>query len=103
MNVIDYGSREFARSAAATLVEVFAHVALFAPRSFIDGPGGGNYVLVASGSPIDVAAIEREIRSRGGIEHGVSGGSLADFIDRARLLTDDFAPVDQMIGGRLWN
>jgi spermidine synthase len=99
MNVIDYGSREFVRSSAATLEEVFNHVALFAPRSFIDDPSGGNYVLAASGSPIDVAEIERKIRSRDGVEQGVSGSLLADFIDGAKLLTDDFAPVDQMVGG----
>jgi spermidine synthase len=98
MNVIDYGSREFARSAAATLEEVFSHVALFAPDSYIDGSGGGNYVLVGSESPIDVAAIEGAIRSRDGTERGSAGSRLATFIDGAELLVDDFAPVDQMVG-----
>ena len=98
MNVIDYGSRVFARSAAATLEEVFGHVALFAPDSYIDGSGGGNYVLVGSESPIDVAAIGQAIRSRDGIERGLAGNQLATFIDGAELLVDDFAPVDQMVG-----
>ena len=97
MNVIDYGSRQFVRSAAATLEEVFGYVALFAPDSYIDGPDGGNYVLVGSESPIDVAAIGRAIRSRDGIERGFAGNQLADFIDGAELLVDDFAPVDQMM------
>jgi len=98
MNVIDYGSREFVRSAAATLGGVFGHVALFAPSSYIDGSGGGNYVLVGSESPIDVAAIGRTIRSRDGIERGIAGNQLSNFIDGAELLVDDFAPVDQMMG-----
>ncbi len=98
MNVIDYGSRRFARSAAATLQEVFDHVALFAPPSYIDGSGGGNYVLVASETPIDAAAIGRAVHSRGGSEQGISGKALANFIDGADPLTDDFAPVDQIVG-----
>jgi spermidine synthase len=98
MNVIDYGSRDFVRSAAATLDEVFDRVALFAPDSYIDGSGGGNYVLVGSESPIDVAAIERTIQSRDGTERGFAGDRLAGFIDAAEPLVDDFAPVDQMIG-----
>ncbi len=98
MNVIDYGSREFVRSAAATLEEVFAHVALFAPDSYISGSEGGNYVLVGSDSPIDMAAIGRTIQSRDGIERGYTGSRLTDFIDGAEPLVDDFAPVDQMLG-----
>ncbi len=98
MNVIDYGSRRFARAAAATLEEVFDHVALFAPRTYIDGPNGGNYILVASESPIDLVAVERVIQSRGGVEQGIGGKALDDFIDGAKPLTDDFAPVDQIVG-----
>lgn len=98
MNVIDYGAKEFARAAAATLEVVFDHVALFAPEPYIVGSSGGNFVLVASDSPIDVAAIERTIASRGGSEVGISDGELEAFIDDARPLTDDFAPVDQMVG-----
>lgn len=97
MNVIDYESREFVRSAAATLGEVFAHVALFAPDSYIFGSEGGNYVLVGSDSPIDLAAIERTIRARDGTELGLTGNRLADFIAGAQPLVDDFAPVDQML------
>ena len=98
MNVIDYGRREFVRSASATLLQEFSHVALFAPPSYVDGTGGGNFVLVASEAPIDVAEIESVIRSRGGSEQGITGDSLQDFIAGADVLTDDFAPVDQMVG-----
>lgn len=98
MNVIDYGEREFARSAAATLRKVFGHIALFAPPTYITGSDGGNYILVASPMNIDVPGIERAIRSRGSSEVGVIGTELDDFIDGAHLLTDDFAPVDQIVG-----
>lgn len=98
MNVIDYGRREFARSAAATLLEVFDSVALFAPPSYVNGSEGGNYVLAASSSPIDICDVELALRSRGSEEVGVDGGDLLEFIEGARPLTDDFAPVDQMLG-----
>lgn len=98
MNVIDYGDREFVRAEAVTLRESFAEVALFAPPAYLTGDGGGNYVLVASQSPIDVAAIETRVRERGGSEIGIEGDRLTRFIAGAGVLTDDYAPVDQMLG-----
>lgn len=98
MNVIDYGEREFVRSAAATLQHVFDHVALFAPPDYITGSDGGNYILVAGSMSIDMAEVERLMRSRGSPEVGITGTALRTFIDSAGLLTDDFAPVDQIVG-----
>ena len=98
MNVIDYGRLDFARSAAATLTEVFDHVALFAPPSYLSGRAGGNFVLVASVSPLDVPGVESAVRARGSSESGIEGAELARFIGNAILLTDDYAPVDQIVG-----
>ncbi|MGD2044390.1 MAG: fused MFS/spermidine synthase [Acidimicrobiia bacterium] len=98
MNVIDYADLDFIRSEAATLREVFSDVALFAPTSYLAGDAGGNFILVAANSPIDVGAIEAAIRQRGGVEDGISGEALTGFIDGARTLVDDYAPVDQMLG-----
>lgn len=98
MNVIDYDDLDFVRSEAATLLEVFPEVALFAPPRYLTGEAGGNYILVASQIGIDVAGIEAAIRSRGGEEVGVEDDALLDFIGNATPLTDDFAPVDQMLG-----
>lgn len=98
LNVIDYGNRDFVRAEATTLKEVFTDVALFAPESYISGADGGNYILVASHEPIDVAAIETRLRRRGGIERGIEGGELDRFMGDSFVLTDDFAPVDQMLG-----
>lgn len=98
MNVIDYDDLDFVRSEAATLGEVFSHVALFAPPDYLTGMAGGNYILVASQGPIDVETIESSVRLRGGAEVGVTGEQLTSFIDGAGVLTDDFAPVDQMLG-----
>ncbi len=98
MNVIDYGQREFARSAAATLQEVFEHVAVFAPATYITGSRGGNFILVASPDSVDVNEIETTIRTRGSPEIGVAGAALDEFINGADALRDDFAPVDQIVG-----
>ena len=100
VNVIDYDEATFARSAIATLDEVFEHVAVMAPPGYFDGSQGGNYVLVASNRPLDVPAIEWEIASRAGSEVVVTGDDLTRFIRGARSLVDDFAPVDQMIDWR---
>ncbi|HZD23800.1 MAG TPA: fused MFS/spermidine synthase [Acidimicrobiia bacterium] len=98
LNVIDFNDRDFVRSATMTLREVFGHVALFAPNSYINGSGGGNYVLVASENPIDIPAIEARVRQRGGSEVGIDDEQLTSFAGDAFILTDDFAPVDQMLG-----
>ena len=99
VNVIDRPEARFARAEAATLREVFDHVAVFAPESYFTGDRGGNYVLVGSDDPIDIDEVRSALSSRGGVEVGLTDDDLARFIDDARPLTDDFAPVDQMLTG----
>lgn len=97
MNVIDSPRQAFLKAQAATLSEVFDHVALFAPPNYLAGEAGGNFVLAASQSEVDVAAIEAAIRSRGGREVGLTGTDLDELIGGASVLTDDYAPVDQLL------
>ena len=99
INVIDRPEARFARAEAATLEEVFQHVAIFAPPGYFTGDLGGNYVLVGSHNPIDLERVAAAIRSRGGVEIGLSGPELERFVDGADPLTDDYAPVDQMLTG----
>lgn len=98
MNVIDYGQREFVRAEARTLLETFSSVALLAPETYLSGEAGGNYILAASRSPIDLTAIVESVAARGGVETGITGDDLSRFIDDAVLLDDDYAPVDQLLG-----
>jgi spermidine synthase len=98
MNVIDYGDLDFVRAAGATVAEVFSHVALLAPPPYLSGSGGGNFILVAADQEIDTAAIVSAIRARGGIENAIESEALRRFIGEAPILTDDYAPVDQMLG-----
>lgn len=97
-NLIDHGSLAFARAELATLRDVFAHVAVAAPPEDLARTGdGGNIVAYASDAPIDVAAIGARLAER---ETGweVIGGEEADaWIGDAEVLSDEFAPVDQLL------
>jgi spermidine synthase len=98
VNVIDYPPLGFARAETATLQAVFDHVAVIAEPERIAGDEGGNLVLVASEAPLDVAGITAAIAARDG-EHVVAAGEdVEQFVGDARVLTDDFAPVDQLLG-----
>ncbi|HUG32896.1 MAG TPA: fused MFS/spermidine synthase [Acidimicrobiia bacterium] len=98
MNVIDYGELDFIRAEAATLLQVFPSVALLAPPAYLSGAAGGNFILAAAFGELDTSAVESAIRARGGAEHAIEGRALDEFIGDAPILTDDYAPVDQMLG-----
>jgi spermidine synthase len=97
LNLIDYPPLGFARAEAATLREVFEHVALIVPPQRVQGVEGGNFVFVASHQPLDVAAIQAHNDQRGDDDVVTAGAQLDAFIGDARVLTDDFAPVDQLL------
>ncbi|MTD14911.1 spermidine synthase [Nakamurella sp. YIM 132087] len=97
LNVIDYPPFGFARAEAATLQQVFEHVALLAPPGRAQGESGGNMVLVASHAPIDAEGILAANRDRDDTDVLTTGTDLETFIDGAGPLTDDYAPVDQLI------
>lgn len=101
LNVIDYPPFGFARAETATLQKVFKQVAVLAAPGRVAGQSGGNLVLIGSNAPIDGAGIraaDEAAVARG--ERGAvltEGDALAAFVDGADPLTDDFAPVDQLI------
>jgi hypothetical protein len=99
-NVIDYGPRDFVRAYAATMQDVFAHVAILGPEDRFgprDEPTGGNVVVVASDSPLDLDAAIEANRARGGADVALARDELARFTGDAPVLTDDEAPVDQLL------
>jgi spermidine synthase len=100
-NLIDYPPLRFVRAEAATAATVFSQVAVIANRQTIDGEGGGNLVLVASDAPLDRAGVEAAIATWGeGATTAVLAApdEVATFIGPSAALTDDFAPVDQLLG-----
>jgi spermidine synthase len=100
-NIIDYPPLRFYRAEAATAATVFAHVALIAGRPTLAGESGGNLILVASDAPPDQQAIEAAIAAW---QEPAPTGVITDpdevtaFIGDSVVLTDDFAPVDQLLG-----
>jgi spermidine synthase len=99
VNLIDFGPLDFARAEVATIAGAFNHVALAAETdTFTGGPNaGGNQVVIASDRPIDVAAVTARIAQRGGPWDVISGPALVRWIGDAPVLTDDYAPVDQLL------
>ena len=97
VNLIDHPPLGFVRAELATMRDVFPHVLLLARAPVLVGEDGGNLVAVASRSPLPAAAIERAMADHGLAWHLAEGAELDSFIGDAGLLTDDYAPVDQLL------
>lgn len=95
LNVIDYPPADFARAELATVRAVFPYVVAIGTPGALDRSVGGNYVIVASRSPLPVAAVQERISERGTPIAVLT--SVADFAGDAEILTDDHAPVDQLL------
>ena len=98
-NVIDYPPLRFIRAEVATVAAEFPHVALVAPESSLAGETGSNFLIVASRSPLPLERIRASLASDDGGRPValLDGAALADFVGDARVLTDEFAPVDQLL------
>jgi spermidine synthase len=97
VNLIDNPPLSFVRGELATLREVFPHVVLLARAPVLVGEDGGNVVAVASRSPLPVADLERSLVARELAWQTADGRALAAFVGDADVLTDDHAPVDQLL------
>ena len=97
LNVIDNPPLAFARAEVATLRSVFANVAILAPRATLDGDGGGNLVLVASDAPLPLDELRARAAERGSPDAVADVEEAAGFAGDAQVLTDDDAPVDQLL------
>lgn len=101
-NLIDHGRLSFARAEVATLAETFEHVALVGKPIDIGldpaaAPEGGNLVVIASDRPVDLAATQEALDTRTTGWKISTGDDLTKWIGDAQLLTDDYAPVDQLL------
>jgi len=97
LNMIDRPPLGFARAEVATLSEVFDHVALAAAPATLARTGGGNLVAIASDAPIDLPAITADLAGRGSDWGLITRPELTAWTDGAPVLTDDYAPVDQLL------
>jgi MFS family permease len=98
-NVIDYPPDRFIRAEVATVAAAFPHVALVAPADALAGDVGSNFVIVASRSPLPLDALRNRLGLVDDPARLLSGAALTEFVDNARVLTDDYAPVDQLLPG----
>lgn len=101
LNVIDRPPNRFVKAEVATIGTVFTHVGVIAPKEYLSDRDGGNFVVIASQSPIDTRAIEALLTTRNAREVLlINPAELSDWIAGAMVLTDDHAPVDQLITTR---
>ncbi|WP_233496167.1 fused MFS/spermidine synthase [Geodermatophilus sp. TF02-6] len=96
-NLIDHPPLGFVRAELATLRAVFPHVLLLAREEVVAGEDGGNVVVVASRSPLPADAIGAALRGHDLTWQVAGGQRLAGFVGDAEVLTDDSAPVDQLL------
>ena len=97
LNVIDFPPLGFARAETATLLAAFEDVAVLAPATTLAGTAGGNVVLAASDAPLPLDALDRRAVARGEGSAVAGRRASASFAGRAQVLTDDDAPVDQLL------
>jgi hypothetical protein len=100
MNLIDYGHHDLARAQARTFRSVFDDVAVVAPGDVLSGAYGGasNILLIGGDELPDVAELNDVLRRRGSRSVSITDTDLEAFIGDALVLSDDFAPVDQLVG-----
>ncbi len=99
-NLIDYGDLAFARAEVATLGEAFEHVAVLGEPGDLGDPApgrGGNLVALASDRPLDLDGLQERLTERGTGWSVLTGRGLESWVGDALVLTDDHAPVDQLL------
>lgn len=101
-NLIDRADLAFLRAEIATLSAIFAQVIVMGERGDLSTSrspegAGGNFVAVASDRPIDPAVVQTALDARSTLWGTLSDDELSAWIGDAAILTDDFAPVDQLL------
>ncbi|HSK96974.1 MAG TPA: fused MFS/spermidine synthase, partial [Euzebyales bacterium] len=99
LNLIDHPPSAFARAETATLAAAFPETAVIAPPTLLDRSEGGNFVLAAG--PLDVARIRQRLEASDAAEAIIAGAQREQFAGDAPVLTDDYAPVDQLLEPRM--
>jgi spermidine synthase len=98
LNLIDHPPSAFARAETATLAAAFPQTAVIAPPARVARTAGGNFVL--AGGPLEVARIQEHLEARDATDVVAAGAERERFTGDAPVLTDDYAPVDQLLEPR---
>ena len=95
-NIIDGPRQAFLRAEAATIRTALPHVAVMTGATLSAGRSG-NAVVVASDEAFDAGAWDDARLERS--DDGELVDDIDAYLDGASVLTDDFAPVDQLLAG----
>ncbi|TFC47073.1 spermine synthase [Cryobacterium sp. TMT1-21] len=98
VNAADGPGLPFARSQAATLSAVFAHVLALAETQVLKGRRFGNIVFVAAHTPIDTTWVQRLLAGGPHPSKVVEGAELAQFMATAMVTTDATATPSPLPG-----
>jgi spermidine synthase len=97
LNVIDRDPLRLLAAETATVAARFAHVTLVIRPDQLAQGGGGNAVLVASDRPLDLAALAARAAARDEPGSVLDDPATRRFATGAVELTDDRAPVEQLL------
>jgi spermidine synthase len=102
LNVIDSPPTEntpgkFIRSEIATIASVFKHVVVATSDWGWNGVAGDNFVVYASDSALPVAAIQANLAAGSAPWTVHSEVEVTTWVGNSTVLTDRFAPVDQLL------
>ena len=100
LNLIDHGELSFVRAEVATLASELDHVTVLGNAADLREPGaggGGNFVVVAADRALDPADLAAGLAERDTGWSVLSGADVTRWVGDARVLTDDRAPVDQLL------
>ena len=98
LNVIDRDPLDLARAATATVGARFDTTIVVARPDETAPDGGGNLVVLGTDRPLDPAALDAAVARAGEPGAVRDPARTAAFAGDAAVLTDDRAPVDQLIG-----
>ena len=96
-NIIDQPPLRFLWADVATLREVFDHVAVLGPPGRFDGDRGRQHDRRRQRRAAPARRPAGRARRRGADDEVRADGELDDLVDGAAVLTDDYAPVDQLL------
>ncbi|WP_344311215.1 fused MFS/spermidine synthase [Fodinicola feengrottensis] len=97
LNVIDFPPLALLAAEIATVRSVFGAVTVMGTKAALEGKEGGNFVIVAGDRIPDRDTLLAAAAHRGEPGGVASPAQLAALVGNARPLTDDRAPVDQLI------
>ncbi|MFV2124214.1 fused MFS/spermidine synthase [Micromonospora sp. LOL_013] len=97
-NVIDYPPLRFIQAEVATVAAEFPEVALITRPGAPTRLSGSNFVILAADRPLPLDEVRARLTASVGAEFDLlAGDELTDFVAGAQPLTDDYAPVDQLL------